>query len=321
MEENHSKEINLLDLIQMFFNWLRRLAWGFLLFLGNCLRLLCRNLLITCVCIVCGVALGWYLGRSSNRQYEAESMAVLNGSISQTVMEVSQQLERSSHLSDYTSLSSKLLLHDSITRNITGIESFYVIDYLNDSTPDIVDFKRKHPLDDTLNVRMANRLYFRIRTKNVNQVPAFEQAFLAYFNRNERLVKEFDVKRNNLLGEVKLLDAEISRLDSMASITYLQKPLMQAQLKWNTLLLGEQERQLLYEDLLFLQKLKGKREMELANCTAPVVLPTGFMPKPLPVHGRLFYLVVCGVLSVVAALLLALVVENRKCILNYLFKK
>ena len=321
MEENNSKELNLLDLIRMFFNWLKRLGWGFLRLLGNWLRMLCRNWAVTLVVLAASVAVALYLGRTENRKYKAEAMAILNGSISQTVMEVTQQLALSSPLSDDTKLSTKLGLPDSIARNIAGIESFYVIDYLNDSTPDMVDFKRRHSLEDTLNVRMPNRLYFRVKTKNVRQLPAFEQAFTDYFNRNERLVKEFNVKRANLQGEISLLDAEIHRIDSMATITYLHEPYMQAQIKWNTLLFGEQERQMLYGDLLFLQKLKGKREAELANCTAPVVLPDGFMVMPRPVYGRIFYLVICGVIGAFVAMLIELLIEHRKTILNYLFKK
>ena len=321
MEENNSKELNLLDLLRMFFNWLKRLGWSFLRLLGNCLRLLCRNWAVTLVVLAASVAVGLYLGRTENRKYKAEAMAILNGSTSQTVMEVTRQLATSSPLSDFTKLSTKLGLHDSIARNIAGIESFYVIDFLNDSTPDMVDFKWKHPLEDTLNVRMPNRLYFRIKTKNVSQLPAFEQAFTDYFNRNERLVEEFNVKRNNLQGEIALLDSEIHRIDSMATITYLHEPQMQAQIKWNTLLVGEQERQLLYSDLLSLQKLKGKREAELASCTAPVVLPDGFMVSPRPVHGRIFYLVVCGMIGAFVAMLIELLIENRKCIAQYLFKK
>ena len=134
-------------------------------------------------------------------------------------------------------------------------------------------------------------------------------------------MKEFNVKRNNLQGEIALLDSEIHRIDSMATITYLHEPYMQAQIKWNTLLFGEQERQMLYGDLLFLQKLKGKREAELANCTAPVVLPDGFMAMPRPVYGRIFYLVICGVIGAFVAMLIELLIEHRKTILDYLFKK
>lgn len=319
MEENSSKELNLIDLIAMFFNWCKRMCKGFLCMCGNTLRLLCRNLVPTCIILVLSVLLGLYLGSGKRRVYKAEGMAVLNGSIAQTVKEVSYQLESSSSLAEFTTWSSKLALDSATLHGMRGLESFYVIDYLNDSTPDVIDFKGKHPLDDTLNVRMPNRLYFRMKVKDAKQVPAIQEGILGFFNSNERLRREFDVKRANLEGEVRLITDEINRIDSMATITYLSKPQMQVQLKWNTLLLGEQKRQMLYEDLLYLQRLKAKREAELGGCTAPVVMPTGFVVSPLPVHGRFFYLGLCGLGGVLAAVLLALLIENRKCIVHYLF--
>ena len=85
MEENNSKELNLLDLIRMFFNWLKRLGWSFLRLLGNWLRMLCRNWAVTLVVLAASVAVALYLGRTENRKYKAEAMAILNGSISQMI--------------------------------------------------------------------------------------------------------------------------------------------------------------------------------------------------------------------------------------------
>ena len=59
MEENNSKELNLLDLIRMFFNWLKRLGWSFLRLLGNCLRLAMVHLPSTMVLGVITLASGW----------------------------------------------------------------------------------------------------------------------------------------------------------------------------------------------------------------------------------------------------------------------
>lgn len=321
MEEKDSKEINLLDLIRIFFNWLKRLGLGFLNLITNTLRLLYRHKIMICVILACCVALGFYLGRPSQREYKAEAMAILNGSIAQTVKEVSRQLEHSSTLSNFTTLSSKLSLPDSVAKNITGIESFYVVDFLNDSTPDMVDFKGKHSWEDTLNVRMPNRLYFRIKVRCVSQLPEIETAFLDYFNTNDRLASEFNVKKNNLSREIQLLNAEINRLDSMAEISYFKGIDQQVQLRSNTLLVGEQRKQLLYEHFLFLQEKKMKREIEFANCTDPVVLPTGFIANTRHEAGRVKYTIHCCLVGLLISILLALFIENRKCIFNYLSKK
>jgi hypothetical protein len=322
MEEKKQNEINLLDLMQMFFRGLGKFGLMLLNLLGNTLRLLYRNKVLTCIVLVLCIVFGFYLGRPSNRVYRAEAMAILNGSLAQTVKDASRRLENTSQLSDFTTLSAKLNLPDSIAHNIVGISSYYVIDFLNDSTPDMVDFKNKHSWTDTLNVRMPNRLYFRILTRDVSQIPVFEQAFLNYFNTDTRILSEFNVKKNSMKREIDLLDTEINRLDSMADIAYFRGFTdQQIDLRWNTLLVGEQRKQLIYKDFLYLQNLKTKREIEFANFTAPVVMPTGFIVKPRPETGRMKYMAICGIVGVFIAIGLSLFVENRKCIFNYLSKK
>ena len=323
MEKNDlkEKEINLLDLIQMFFGWLKKLSVGLLHLTGYSLRLLFRHKILTAVIFLFSVLCGLYLSRSSARVYKAEAMAVLNGSIVQTVKEVSKQLEVSSKLSDFTTLSSKLSLPDSIAESIAGIESFYVIDYLNDSTPDAVDFKRKHSLMDTLNVKMPNRLFFRVETRNISMLPVFEEAFLNYFNTNERLVREFEAKHKIMSRRTQLNESEINRIDSLAELSYFKEREQQLQVLRNSLLVGEQWKQLLYRDLWTIQKVQMEDEFELATFTAPVVFPTGFIVNPTPVNGRLKCLAISLAVWIAASLLLSLLVENRKCIFNYLSKK
>jgi len=316
MKENDSKEINLIDIILGFFRWLKKLGWSILILLGNSLRILFRNKVLTCIILTLSIALGIYSGRPSNREYRAEAMAILNGSLAQTVREASLLLATSSGLSNFTTLP------ENVTNNITEIASFYVIDFLNDSTPDMVDFKHKHSWQDTLNVRMPNRLYFRIKTRDVSEIPVFQEAFLNYFNTNSRLLGEFNAKKNNLSQEIHLLNSEINRLDSMANISYFRGFTdQQIQFKRNTLLVGEQKKHLLYTDFLLLQKLKLKREVEFINCTEPVVLPTGFIVNGHYEAGYVEYVLIYSLIGFIVSILLSLLIEHRKCILDYLSKK
>jgi len=321
MEEKKQNEINLLELIQLFFRGLKKLGLNLLNLLGNTLRLLYRHKILTCIILAFGVAYGFYSGRPENRIYRAEAMAILNGSLAQTVKEVSRQLENASPASHFTSLSARLDLPYDVADNIVSISSFYVIDFLNDSTPDMVDFRNRHSWKDTLNVRMPNRLYFQIRTRDISQIPVFEEAFLNYFNTNARLVGEFEVKKRNLAQEIRLLGRELHRLDSMADISYFRFPEMHVQLHRNTLLVGEQEKQLLYEDMMFVQNKKLRREFEFVNFTAPVVLPTGFIVSPHPERGRIGFMMTYFFFALAISIFLSLFIEHRKCIFNYLQTK
>jgi len=321
-EEKKQNEINLLDLMQLFFRGLKKCGLSLLNLLGNTLRLLYRHKILTCIILAFGIAYGYYSGRPSNRVFRAEAMAVLNGSLAQTVKEVSRQLENASQLSDFTSLSARLDLPDSIARNIISIESFYVIDFLNDSTPDMVDFGHRHSWKDTLNVRMPNRLFFRVRTRDVSQLPVFEQAFVNYFNTNAQLLGEFNVKKSNLAQEIRMLDSELIRLDSLADISYFRwLPEQQVEFRGNTLFVGEQRKQLFHWDFQVVQRRKMRREFEFVNFTAPVVLPTGFIVSPHPEKGRIRYMATYFFIGLIVSISLSLFIEHRKHILNYLQTK
>ncbi len=136
--------------------------------------------------------------------------------------EIARQLEESRADNQYTSLSSKLSLPDSIAKNIVSFNSFYVIDYLNDSTPDMVDFANNHSLEDTLNVRMKDKIYFRLITRNISQVPQVEKAILNFFNSQPTVRLLYTAKQKELAGKIDLTSAEMQRLDSLAKISYFK---------------------------------------------------------------------------------------------------
>jgi len=318
MEEKKQNEINLLDVIQIVFRGIGNFCLYLLHLAGNTLRLLYRNKVLVLIVLAVFVAFGFYAGRSSNHVFRAEAMAVLNGPSSHMVMEVTRRLTNASELSDFTTLSSKLNLPDSVARNIVGIHSYFVIDFLNDSTPDKIDFSGRHSLTDTLNVRMPNMLYFRVLTRNVYQMPALEQAFLNYLNDNAWILSEYDVAKNSLQRRLDMLNRETHRLDSMANISYFRFPEQQLEFRGNTLLVGQQSKQLIHWELVALYERKRILEQELAGFTAPVVLPTGFIVNPRPERGRLGSMAIFGFLGIFVAIGLCLFVENRKHIFGYL---
>ena len=320
MEEKKQNEINLLDVIQIVFRGIGKFCLSLLHLAGNTLRLLFRNKVLVFIVLVVFSALGYYAGRPANRIFRAEAMAIINGSLAHTVMDASRRLASASHLSDFTTLSAKLDLPDSIAKNIIGISSYFVIDFLNDSTPDMVDFRGRHSWTDTLNVRMPNRLYFRVLTRNVSQIPTFEKAFLNYLNTNPRILGEFNVSKNNLQRRIDMLNRETHRLDSMADISYFHFPGQQVDLRWNSLFVGRQDVQLVHRDLRLLYDLKRRDELELANSTAPVVLPTGFIVNPRPERGRIRSMANYGIAGLFIAIGLSLFVENRRRIFSYLSK-
>ena len=320
MDEKNTKEINLLDLIKMFNAWVVKVGKSFINFILYLLKAGYRKKYLTLTLIVLCFAIGEYMARPSNRQYAADAMASLYGVDAFTMKEIAKQLEQSRANNQYTSLGTKLLLPDSIAKNIVSFNSYFVIDYLNNSTPDMVDFANNHSLEDTLNVRMKDKIYFRLVTRNISQVPQVEKAILNFFNSQPTVRLLYTARQNELKGKIDLSSAEMQRLDSLAKISYFKDN--DQQLKWSKdrLIVGEQQKQLFYGDMLLLQKVKAEAESELLTYKQPVELPSGFVVNPFPMNGRLKYGVYGILIGLGLGLALAVCLEQLQKVIQF-FKK
>jgi hypothetical protein len=318
MEDNNSKEINLLQLITLFLNWLKKVAAGIIYFLGQIIRLSFRHKITFIIVLAISVAIGQFMARKSARIYKAEAMAMIYGSDAQTVKEVSRQLENSISTNDLISLATKLSIPDSVAKNIAAISSYYVIDFMRDSVADIIDFDNNHSLSDTVNVRMRDRVYLQIKTKDIAQVPQVQEALLNFFNNNKVLKNQFDNKKNELVQQIKICDAELVRIDSLASVSYFKDNDKQLRFDNNKLLLGEQHKQLFYGELLRLQEIKSGSNYKLANFNQPIDLPANFVVNPFPINGRVKLGIYSILIGFVLALFISVFIENKKTIFNYL---
>ena len=254
MEEKKQNEINLLDLLSMLFAWISKAFHGLLVYMGKLSRLIYRRKWYVTITVVAGVAVGLYLSRPTARIYKAEGTALILGADAQTVRQVFRQLENSDPRNPYTSLSGKLNLPDSVANNIAELAAFYMIDFMRDSVADKVDFMDSHSLSDTMNVRMRDRVYIRLKTKNISQVKVVENAMLDFLNNNTVIQSQFNAKINDLKNQIRICDSELQRIDSLANIYYFnEKNNAQLSFEKNSLIMGEQRKQLFYYDLMGIQ--------------------------------------------------------------------
>lgn len=319
MEEKNQKEISLLDLLSLFFAWLKRVFHNFFHYLGKLSQLIYRRKVLIIVVVLLIVIVGQYMARPSAREYKAQAIAMIQGSDAQTVREVFRQLENYDPRNYETSLSKKLGLPDSVAKNITDLSSYYLIDYQRDSVADKVDFTNSHSLTDTLNVRMRDRIYISMHTKSIAQVPQVEAAILNYLNNNPIIKSQFEAKREGLEQQINICDLERQRIDSLARLYYFNdKNNMQLAFKNNTLVMGEQRKQLFYGDLLRVQELKTEAEMKLSLFNNPVEIPASLVVSPVPLNGRVKYGVLSLMIGLIMGLVLAGFLESIQKIISFL---
>lgn len=318
METKKTNEINLMDIFIAIGKWLKKIFISTLNVVGLTLQLLYRNWILAASVLLLAIIIGQYMARPAARIYNVDAMCVLYGVEAPTIKEVGKQLSLSSPMFATTSLARKIALQDSIVSKVVGVEFFPVIDYLSDKSPDMIDFKRNHSLNDTTNLAMGNYVYLRMKIKGTNHAQEVGNAVLKYINSNPTVQNEYNIFKTQQKEKVKLCDRELSRIDSLANITYFKEKKPEIKFENNKLLIGNNTIQLFYGDLLNLQSIKNKAQLLLEEAVQPVVIPSGFIVNPTAINGRLKY----GVLSLMFGLALSIacayVLEKRKKWLNYL---
>ncbi len=321
-EESNTQELNLLDLIILFGRWIKSFFKSLTKCTGKTLQLLYRHKFIFFSIVLIGIAGSFYTSRKSNRIYKVDGMIKLCGIKSHNLLKIGKQLSFDASNLDKRDISKKLKLSDSIVNKIQSIEFFPVIDYNKDSIPNVVDFKRKHPLDDTVNVVMDNHIFIRLKLrKNTTNGDKIGKSILNFINKQPTIQTSFLAYKKSLKERLDLCDIEIKRLDSLANKKYFEEPKRQIEFKYNQLLVGNNYTQLFYEHQLILQKVKSNINEELVNAVAPLIAPSGFIVDPHPVNGRLKTLFAGFLISLIISILISYIIENRKKWIEFLNKK
>lgn len=318
MEENNSKEISLIQLISLTFRWLAKASLSVIRVTGSLLQLAFKYKWTVIVVMILCVIAGQYLARPSARVYKAEAMAMIYGSDAQTVKEILKQIVNTNPESDELSLAKKISIPDSISKNIVSVKTFDVIDYLKNGIADKVDFKNNHSLEDTMNLKMNDRIYIQIKTLSIAQVPLLQGALIKYFEENPVLIAKFEAGKKNFNDRIAICNTELSRIDSLAKVFYFKNNADQLKYEDNKLILGENKKQLFYDEMLRLNAIKGEAESKLAEFSKPVNFPSDFVVSPNPVNGRLKYGVISLIIGAFLSLFIVLLIDNIKKIFAFL---
>ena len=288
--------------------------------LERMIRLSYRYWYVVVTILVLAIAAALYYCRQENLTYKMNAVAMLNGpSI--------QQFEQS-----YAPLLSGRLLPDeaAITpyikdRVATHFMTYRVIDCLDDGMPDYIDFKHKSQPTDTVKVQMQDRLclQFRIKVKNLEQVPAIEQALLEWFNSNEAMQQSFAIYKPNIAQEVAFNHSQAQKLDSLTSDYYFNAPSAAKPMNYGANgvnFYGDRDIDLFLDDIYDQHRHLQLKDYRMEFVTAPVTFENHFSAAPVPVNGRMKMIVVFFLFGWIFGCGIAEMIDKRKAIMEWLKK-
>lgn len=321
--KDENQEMGLFDLlaagcraIGRFFKWLFRLV-------GHSFQLAtCRWYIVWAVVLV-GLGGAFWWSRPSNRIYKVGTVVQLNGCQASDVQREWERLAFAApaKIAESQTYQNLLGLTPEQTVGLQKFQYFSVIDCLNDSTADYIDFQRKHDPSDTVNVVMPNQLYLQFRTKRPQEAAQIGEKVLSYLNQRPNLQAQYEHYYQVLSREALFCQTQVELLDSFSTVFYFQQG-TDSQLRshpWaNGFLIGDRRIDLLHPDILELLEQAKQTEYELSCATAPVVAKADFTVQPRPVNGRLKCLGWGLIIGYVLGCLLALLIDKRAKVGQYL---
>ncbi|MBP5477413.1 MAG: hypothetical protein J6Y00_07005 [Paludibacteraceae bacterium] len=290
------KETTLWDVLRSCAKGIVRIVEWFVQLVAKMLRLsFQRWWLVGGVMLLC-MAAGFYYSRPANKLYKVSAIATLNGP---SVSEVKSFYES---------------LHKTF-------DAFCVIDCLNDGVADYVDYGRKNPLTDTLQMVMKDQIAFQFVTRNRKEIPWMEERIMYYLNTNQQFVEEYQIFKKHADRQYRFDCEQVDKLDSMTAAFYADANVPQIQSNAWTLAMGRKEIILPLRSIEEFMENKAKRDSRYALVTAPVVLHGHFEPARKAVNGRLKCTATGLIVGWLLGCLIAAFFDERRRIIRWLRQK
>lgn len=317
------KDRNLIDLIVDCWNGLMRLFGMLGALVASMLRLSTRCWWVVLPVILLSLGAALYYSRPANKTYKVNAIVRLNGPSIELVRQVYKPLEQIPNTNAPIATETLLGLNSEIARRVHTFKTFEVIDCLNDSTADYVDYKQKRKQQDTVNVVMPDRLALQFRVRgNIECIPEVEQQLLQYFNNDPQLQHAYTSYLKTLDREVQFCHDQIEKLDSLTSSFYfLNQDMALSITRWSTgLVIGDRRIRLFLDDIYRHIAYTRFIDERKAIATAPVVLENHFVMNARPINGRFKCLVIGLFVGWIIGCILAALVDKRKVIAAWLKK-
>ena len=289
--------------------------WNGVLYL---IRLTYRYWWVVLPVVILGIAAALRISREDNLTYKMNAVACLNGcSI--------QQFEQA-----YAPMRSQQMLpaDAAITPFIKGriayeFQTYRVIDCLDDGYADYIDFKNSSSPTDTVEVQMKDQIcmQFRIKQRNLDKVPAIEEALMEILNANEALQRAYGVYLQNLKEVTAFNHTQTQKLDSLTSSYYFYTPSAARPMNYpgnGVNFYGDRRVELFLEDIYDHQEHMQLFDARLQLASAPVVLVNHFAADCKPVNGRKKMLAIFFLLGWLGGCALAELIDKRKALSAWL---
>lgn len=292
-ERNSSNKSDEIDLLDLFGRMGRGIGKGLRAFGRGILYtvfFLFRNWLWLGLSLALGIGISFMIKFNTERQYSSDITFRSNAVQNSDMIAYVNKLHTFCREKNLGELARALSVDSSKVRYIIDIQAFWVVDLGNDEIPDYVDFRNRHNVHDTVNVRMQDRFVVRIKTSVPQELTSIRDGILSFVEKNSFFMQQNEMRlTQNEIIRLRL-DYEINQLDSLQKVKYFEEArrLMPKE-GGQMIFLQEQRTQLFHDDIINLFTRRQDIERELTLFADPLTLLSDYTLPARPDNGALYY--------------------------------
>jgi len=308
----NNDEIDLLDLFRRMGNTLR--SW--LIALGHAFLItfvfLLRRWLPLGISIFAGIGVS-FLMKATSESFFTSDMTLRSNIVSPSeLVSYINKLHTFCKENNTIALSDALSLNTESVDNIIDISAYWIIDKGTDGVPDYIDYRNKHNVYDTINVRMKDRLNVQVKIKSPRELSMVRNSIISFIKRDSLFQRRNRLRLRHNLELLNRLDFDILQLDSLQKVKYFEETRSrQPQNGGQMIFLQEQKTQLLYTDIYSLYSRKQTLDADIDLYNEIVTILSDFSPPSRRDNGGLFYAKKYVPLFFLLTLVLLIFVANR----------
>jgi len=271
-----------------------------------------RRWLVFGLCLIAGIGLSYIAKISSDPLYYSNMVLRSNRIPNADLISYINQLHTYCIEDNKSALADALSLDTNLVKDINDIKSHWIIDLGYDSIPDLVDYKNKHDVLDTINVRMNDRINVRIKISSYKNLPLIRDGLISFINKDS-LFKQLN--RIRLQQDQELLTAlniDILQLDSLRKVKYFEETRAKLPKDGGQMVfLQEPRTQLVYEDKYPLYDKKQLLEADITLYRDVVTIISDFSVSLKRKNGLVHYAIIIVPVVFILTLIITLLIVYR----------
>ena len=314
---SNNNEIDLLELLINFKNWIVTVLVGFAKFILALLAFIVKKWVFLLVSLCLSAGLSFILADIQEEQYYSDLVLKSNIVSNEDMISYLNKLENLTIGDNYKLLAGALNISLEDAGKIKGIKAYWFIDQDKDGIVDGVDLNNKY-LRDTTVAKVDWKFGITASVSDPSVFTLLSAGLQHYVNQNKFFVDLNKLRLENLEESIEQTILEIGKLDSLQKKEYFTSDESLKLQEGQFVFTNDREVKLMHSDIMKLLTDKQYKEKQFKIHNEIISLLSDFTVNQKPENGLSYYAKKITPILLILAYLIAILLHFRKNISTYL---